>query len=73
MTTHPDPLRLGPTSTGFSKILNSDLIFAGWGRTENGKLPDVLLRVNLKVSDDQKAGFLTVFGNAEEYGICKVI
>ena len=56
---------------GFVNISKSVYIFAGWGKTENGKLSDVLLKVNLKVND-QKAGFLSAFGGAEGYGTCMV-
>ena len=66
-------LSISVTSIGFANISKCFFICSGWGLTENGKVSEVLLKVNLKVSDDQKAGFLSAFGGVEGYGICKVI
>ena len=57
---------------GFANISKSVFICSGWGLTENGEIPEVLLSVNLKVSAERPTGFLETLGGEEGYGVCQV-
>ena len=45
----------------------------GWGRTKKDKTSDVLLSVDLIVSEGMNEGLLTTWGGVKGNGICQVI